>query len=67
MLFRVGEENPLMVFVVHRETGRSTRGDIPYVKKKKKKRVLEFLLSLGEIFPGVEKNIKTDVSSLKSG
>lgn len=66
MLFRVGEENPLMVFVVHRETGRSTRGDIPYVKKKKK-RVLEFLLSLGEIFPGVEKNIKTDVSSLKSG
>jgi len=56
-----------MVFVVHRETGRSTRGDIPYVKKKKKKRVLEFLLSLGEIFPGVEKNIKTDVSSLKSG
>jgi hypothetical protein len=51
VLFRVGEENPLMVFVVHRETGRSTRGDIPYVKKKKKKESFRIFVKLGGDLP----------------
>jgi len=49
VLFRVGEKNPLMVFVVHRETRRSTRGDIPYVKKKEEESFRIFVKLGGDL------------------